>query len=294
MSGSKERAKSGKKKGKQQKPRTRRARDKKRLPDERSDADKEAIRQKLVARQAELDLKESHVHKGPFGAGLSNSADATVISYIGQVRPFKRYLMSMVNLGTVGADATPPCRYLDSLLILQDDALKNSPPVDAAVAAEYVRSRYLEMGTPMLKPDETPLMDGMGQEVTAIGGWRDPGTVVQFCSALTSVHVNKGQDGDYVESCNACIEKVNNQQDTQYGICGCPSHLNLIRHRNVGNPCKSLAMHTVKTWAKSSHRLGYKYEPESTEALRARDLAPLRAHLMNVGTLEAFTTWVRN
>ncbi len=83
------------------------------------------------------------------------------------------------------------------------------PSMDVKTIGLFIRFKRLPEGTPLLDDDENPVLNVLGNEIHCQGGWNDPLNADQLMSAVRAVHISRGQVGAYMDTCDNCIEEVN-------------------------------------------------------------------------------------
>jgi hypothetical protein len=68
-----------------------------------------------------------------------------------------------------------------------------------------------------------------------VGSWVAPDNLAQFKSALSLVHVSRGQDGPYSEACTDCVSGLAAAENPQQYL-GCDFHHPSRRITRQGNP----------------------------------------------------------
>ena len=95
------------------------------------------------------------------------------------------------------------------------------PSMSAESVAQYIRYKRNSSATRLTSSTGAPVSDVLGRPMMCTGGWKDPGNVNQFLSAISIIHAERGQRGAYFEKCDACAEADRNGQ---FNYMGCKFH----------------------------------------------------------------------
>lgn len=174
----------------------------------------------------------------------------------------------------------------ESLLILQENAPEPfCPSMSAVNLALFIKWKRGEKGTPLVRLDNSSVIDIFGSPIKCEGGWKDPKNVQQFNSAVVAIHGVHEQRGQYQEKCTECIE-LENRGD---GHMGCRIHRGAPCIWRKGCPVKS---GTVTNAVARSAKDGEEYVPQGDSPLTPTELIQVRATLLSSNSIVDYQFFV--
>ena len=174
----------------------------------------------------------------------------------------------------------------DSMLLLLKKPPAHCPAMNVLTVESFLRFKRLDKGEPMLDINDEPILDVLGNPMTAEGSWNNPENRGTYRAAINDVHVANSHTAEYEESCpecNAVAQVVRHQ--------GCEHHLGSPRLYRHGNPTQNIVFtNTVKEMQNLASAAGYKAKGSSQ--LLPSDFRLLRSHLLSTRNPVDLQMWV--
>jgi len=124
----------------------------------------------------------------------------------------------------------------ESTLIFLEQSPDKCPSANSRTIALFLRWHVLEEGENLLDLNNQAIIkDAKGKDLKCVGGWNEMNSVNQFLSAVTTIHTQKDQSGDYVDICNDCV----NAWLVNSSSIGCVQHAYRRKIFRSGNPRNS-------------------------------------------------------
>jgi hypothetical protein len=125
--------------------------------------------------------------------------------------------------------------YESMLILLEKAPPGRLPSVNPKTVKLFFKWKVYPSGTALLDDNNNPVLDYEGNPMECVGSWAAPDNLAQFKSALSLVHVSRGQDGPYSEACPDCVSGLAAAENPQQYL-GCDFHHPSRRITRQGNP----------------------------------------------------------
>ncbi|KAI3650647.1 hypothetical protein MP228_004128 [Amoeboaphelidium protococcarum] len=172
----------------------------------------------------------------------------------------------------------------ESLLMLLDRATDGCPAMKPETIANFIRFNRFSPDQELIGHDDHPVKDIFGNVVLCRGGWNDPKNVEQCNTAITVLHEERGNRGQFIESCKLCLSELENGVNH-----GCRRHLMNPCVWRKGDPTQS---EIVQNAQRLSSRAGAAYRPEGDSPLTPYELRDFGEACMSNNKLADYQLFV--
>jgi hypothetical protein len=179
----------------------------------------------------------------------------------------------------------------ESMLILLDKApVGRLPSCRVATVQLFIKWKIFPKGSILTGDNDEPIIDYEGKEIECVGSWNAPDNMRQFSSALTLVHISRGQACAYTEACLDCLSGAEVAgSENLHTFFGCESHHPNRKISRQGDP---MTDQRLLDYMKSIFVEKSAYVQKGDSPITPFELLQVRTYLCSTNSLWDFMIYV--